>query len=32
LLETADVVLHDALVGDGVVDRYAGAAERIDVG
>ena len=32
LLETADVVLHDALVGDDVVDRYADTAARIDVG
>ncbi|WP_440006432.1 uroporphyrinogen-III C-methyltransferase [Halomicrococcus sp. SG-WS-1] len=32
VLETADVVLHDALVGDDVVDRYADATERIDVG
>jgi uroporphyrin-III C-methyltransferase len=32
LLETADVVVHDALVGDGVLALIPAAAEVIDVG
>ncbi|RBI58474.1 uroporphyrinogen-III C-methyltransferase [halophilic archaeon] len=32
VLETADVVLHDALVGDSIIDRYADKTECIDVG
>jgi len=32
LLATADVVVHDALVGDGVLALIPEAAERIDVG
>jgi uroporphyrin-III C-methyltransferase len=32
LLATADVVVHDALVGDGVLALIPGSAERIDVG
>ena len=32
LLERADVVVHDALVGDGVLDLVPASAERIDVG
>lgn len=32
LLERADVVVHDALVGDGVLDLVPATAERIDVG
>jgi uroporphyrin-III C-methyltransferase len=32
LLATADVVVHDALVGDGVLDLVPPGVERIDVG
>jgi len=32
LLAGADVVVHDALVGDGVLDLIPASAERIDVG
>jgi uroporphyrin-III C-methyltransferase len=32
LLSTAEVVVHDALVGDGVLAMIPGTAERIDVG
>jgi uroporphyrin-III C-methyltransferase len=32
LLAEAEVVVHDALVGDGVLALIAGSAERIDVG
>jgi uroporphyrin-III C-methyltransferase len=32
LLADADVVVHDALVGDGVLDLIPAGAERIDVG
>ncbi len=32
LIESAEVVVHDALVGDGVLDLIPSTAERIDVG
>jgi uroporphyrin-III C-methyltransferase len=32
LLDDAEVVVHDALVGDGVLDLVPASAERIDVG
>ncbi len=32
LLDSADIVMHDSLVGDGIVETLPASAERIDVG